>query len=379
MDAPMLRSLVASGTPPWSMWRYWPTLPPLPGWQRVSLGEGMTPLVPAGDGVWTKLEFVSPTLSFKDRGAAVLVAGAAAAGATHVVADSSGNAGTAIAAYCARAGIAAEVFVPAATSTKKLAAMRAHGAVVRQVPGGRAEAAAAAIDRVQSSGHFYASHVYQPLFTQGTKTFAFEVWEALGERCPAAVVVPAGNGTLVLGAALGFADLMAMGLAPRLPAILAVQAEACAPLAAAWAADLGAASALGASSGDAGSSGGAGSRGDAGCRGDAGSQEGAGRAEGSGRAPSTPTVAEGIAIESPPRGPEVLAALSRSGGGVLTVSDQEILAAQSDLARRGIYVEPTAAAAWAGWRTVSAGGQRAGNSVGGEVVVALCGAGAKGS
>jgi threonine synthase len=303
---------------PWSLWRYAAALPPLPAWEAVTLGEGMTPLVAAGGGTWCKADFLNPTLSFKDRGAAVLVAGAAGAGVERVVADSSGNAGTAVAAYAARAGMAAEVWVPARTSAKKVAAMEAHGADVRRVEGDRAAAAGAARRRVDETGDFYASHVYQPLFAHGVKTVAYEVWEQLGRRAPDTVVVPAGNGTLVLGAAIGFGELLAAGAVAAVPAIVAVQAERCAPLA--------------------------------------------------GRAPEGPTLAEGIAVADPPRRGEILAAVAASGGRVVTVSEVEILSARAALARRGWWVEPTAAAAWAAL-------DRAGR--GATTVVVLCGAGLK--
>ena len=218
----------------WSLWRYRQALPFSPsatGWQAVSMGEGATPLIAFDGGLRLKLDFVMPTLSFKDRGSVVLVAKAAEIGVRRLVADSSGNAGASIAAYAARAGIEVEVFVPAATSQKKVAQLRGYGATVHCVAGARAQAASAAMDRVASTGAFYASHVYNPLFHHGTKTFAFELWEQLGGRLPGTVLVPAGNGTLLIGAALGFGELAAAGLVERLPRLVAVQAERCAPLA----------------------------------------------------------------------------------------------------------------------------------------------------
>ncbi|MHB1930933.1 MAG: pyridoxal-phosphate dependent enzyme [Acidimicrobiales bacterium] len=306
---------------PWSLWRYAATLPPLPAAPAVTMGEGLTPLVDAGDGCWWKLDFLNPTLSFKDRGAAVLIAAAAGAGIERVVADSSGNAGTAVAAYAARAGIVAEVWVPGSSSPRKVAAMEAHGATVRIAAGDRQAAAAAARARADEPGWFYASHVYQPLFTAGVKTIAFELWEQLGGRLPEVLIVPAGNGTLVLGATAGFAELASAGLVPAVPRVVAVQAAACAPLA--------------------------------------------------GLAPTGPTVAEGIAIAVPPRLAGILAALERCGGRVVTVSDEAILGARADLARRGVWVEPTAAAAWAAYRE---GGDDTRSTA---TVVVLCGAGLK--
>lgn len=259
----------------------------------------MTPLVPARPGLWCKLEYVSPTRSFKDRGAVVMISGAADRGVGRVVADSSGNAGTAVAAYAGRAGMEAEVFVPEATPAARVAAIEGFGARVVLVPGDRAAAAGAARAAVERTGAWYASHVYRPAFVHGVKTLAYELWEQLGEP-PGRVVVPAGNGTLILGLWLGFRELAAHGQVARLPAIVAVQAERCAPLA--------------------------------------------------GRRPAGPTAATGIAIACPPRGGEARAAVVASRGAVLTVSEEELESARRDLAGMGMRVEPTAAAAWAAAR-----------------------------
>jgi threonine synthase len=326
-----------------SLWRYRAALAfdgPAIGWRSVTLGEGVTPLVSAETGgeaveggaadVRFKLDFLMPSLSYKDRGAAVLVTQAAAMGVERLVADSSGNAGVAIAAYAARAGIAAEVFVPAATSPKKVSQLRAFGASVRQIEGSRPDAAAAAVERVEATGAFYASHVYNPFFLEGTKTFAYEVWEQLGRQVPTTVVLPAGNGTLLLGAALGFAELVAAGAARQAPRLVAVQSALCDPVAAAWAgrdADL---------------------------------------------TGWTATVAEGIAIPTPPRLGQMVAAVRASGGVFLTATDEAILAARAELWSRGIDVEPTAAAVWAAWQAWPEA-----RAATGPVIIALSGAGLK--
>jgi threonine synthase len=273
------------------MWRYRAVLPGGSSWERVSLGEGLTPLVSIRPGLWGKLEYVSPTGSFKDRGAAVLMSVAAGMGVERVVVDSSGNAGRAVAAYAARAAIPAEVYVPGSTAAAKVAAIGAFGASVVVVPGDRAAAATRAQAAVAASGAWYASHVYRPEFVHGVKTLAFELCEQLGGP-PGTVVVPAGNGTLVVGLWLGFRELAA-----GLPRIVAVQAERCAPLA--------------------------------------------------GLAPGGPTAASGIAVAAPPRQTEVRAAVLATGGSVVTVPEEALEPAGADLARRGLPVEPTAAAAWA--------------------------------
>lgn len=309
------------GDRPLSLWRYAEALQvPEPLWRRVSLGEGVTPLVDV-DGTgsrWVKVEYANPTLSFKDRGAVLLLAAALATGAERILADSSGNAGTAAAAYAARAGLPASIYVPENTSPKKLSQIRAHGAELHVVPGNRDDCALAAAAAAHRPGVFYASHVYNPLFHVGTATFAFEVWEQLGGRLPDTFVLPAGNGTLVLGVAHACSALRAAQLIETLPKIIAVQAENCAPLARAWRAAHTAQS----------------------------------TPPMAGMAPVTPvvpkrTLAEGIAIAAPARGEELLRTVAEFGGAVVTVSESEIRRARSALARRGWYVEDTAAVCWA--------------------------------
>ena len=311
---------------PLSGWRYAEPLGvPERLWRRATLGEGLTPLLEAGPGLSVKVEYASPTLSFKDRGVVLLLAQALAAGASKVVADSSGNAGTAVAAYSARVGLPAEIFVPENTSPKKIGQVRAHGAQVHLVPGSREATAAAAIEAVEHGGAFYASHVYNPVFHLGTATYGFEVWEQLGGRLPDTFVLPVGNGTLVLGVTRAVAGLLAAGRITSAPRIVAVQAANCAPLAAAWRNGSTAPAAV----------------------------------------ESRPTIAEGIAIAAPARGAEILAAVDEFA----TVEEDQVLAARAELARRGWYVEDTAAVCWA---AVRAAGQ-----AWGSVVVPLSGAGLK--
>lgn len=292
-----------------TLWRYRDALPLARDTEPVSLGEGYTPMLHGrlgGVSVFLKQDHLFPSGSFKDRGAAVLVSQAAALGIKRVVEDSSGNAGTALAAYCGRAGITCEIYAPDETSPAKLAQMRAYGADVRTVAGGRAAAAGAALKAAESQ--YYASHVWNPFFLHGTKTFALEIWEQLGWKAPDTVVLPAGNGTLLLGAALGFDELLAGGQIRKLPRLVAVQAEACAPVAGAWS---------------------------------QGVQEIAAVAPG-------PTLAEGIAIGDPVRGAQMLAVIGRTGGQVLTVSEAEIVQALRTWWRMGYAMEPTAAATLAG-------------------------------
>lgn len=298
-------------SPHHSLWKYINALPFAPDdcWREVTLGEGGTPLIAVGKNLYAKADYYMPTLSFKDRGAVTLIAMAKKLGVTSVVADSSGNAGTAIAAYAARAGIGCNVFVPAATSDKKIKQIEAHGARIHKIPGTREDTAKAAIAMVEDSGLFYASHIYNPFFWEGTKTYVYEVFEQLGGVMPAAFIIPAGNGTLLLGAYLAFSELLSWGLIDKMPQILAVQAENCSPLATAFAAGETTAAAV----------------------------------ENKG------TLAEGIAIAAPARGAEMLAAVRQSGGDIIGVSEEAILSARQALAAQGIYVEITSAANYAGY------------------------------
>lgn len=328
--APDPASVLDPSAGPNSLWRYAAALP-LPGAFSVSLAEGNTPVVPLTERVHAKLDFLMPTLSFKDRGAVMLAEVARRLAPPRVVADSSGNAGASVAAYCARAGLSCEVFVPEGTSERKTDRIRAHGSAVRVVPGGREAAAEAARAAADEPGVFYASHVFNPYFLHGTKTYVYEIWEAMAGRLPEVLVVPVGNGTLLLGAALAVEELARRGVRP--PALIAVQAEAVAPLASAFAAG----------------------------------------AEDAVPVAQLPTRAEGIAIPAPPRARQILAAVRRTGGTFLTVPDDRLHEAQADLARRGLSVEPTAAACWAAVGPLAPEDPLRGRTA----VLPLCGAGPK--
>jgi threonine synthase len=204
----------------------------LPVERRVTLGEGWTPLVSAAD--WScefKLESVSPTGSFKDRGAALTISRALACGTERVVEDSSGNAGTAIATYAARAGIDAEIHVPADATAAKLRAIERTGAETVRVEGTRADVTSAAIERVEAGAGWYASHAWRPSFYAGTGTIAFELAAQRDWQVPDAVVCPVGHGTLFLGLYHGFRALVDAGWVDEEPRLLGAQATGYAPFA----------------------------------------------------------------------------------------------------------------------------------------------------
>jgi threonine synthase len=292
-----------------TLWRYREAIPVSFPDAAVSFDEGCTPLLPlrfAGKEVFVKQDYLFPTGSYKDRGASVLISKARELGVRSVVQDSSGNAGCAVAAYCARAGIACRILVPSGTSSAKLTQLAYYGATVVEIPGTREETARAAL--VDAASLYYASHAWNPYFLHGTKTFAYEVCEQLGWNAPDTVVLPAGNGTLLLGAAIGFAELRAAGIITASPRLIAVQSARCDPLFRAFR--------------------------------DGALDPPAVAAE--------ETLAEGIAIAGPVRGSQMLEAVRKSGGHVRSVEEAEIVAALRLVARMGIYIEPTSAATVAG-------------------------------
>ncbi|MBU2700177.1 threonine synthase [Sporomusaceae bacterium BoRhaA] len=141
-------------------------------------------------------------------------------GIKEVVEDSSGNAGAAFAGYCAAAGIKGNIYLPENTSPGKIKQVNAYRANVVKVPGMREDTAKAILKAAENT--YYASHVYNPLFFEGTKSLAYEIYEQID--IPDYIVVPAGNGTMLLGVYRGFKEL------GKLPRIIAVQSKNCAPL-----------------------------------------------------------------------------------------------------------------------------------------------------
>ena len=290
-----------------SISRFRATFPLSPSAPFITLGEGGTPLLPVQVGtrvLHLKCEHLNPTGSYKDRGTAVLLSALSAAGVKEAVEDSSGNAGASFAAYAARAGMRARVFVPASASGPKRAQIEACGAEVVAIEGPRS-APADAVRREAEAGVVYASHAYLPHWMAGVATIAYELVEQLG-RVPGAVIAPVGHGGLLVSVHRGFVALHDAGLIPVLPRMIGVQAQACAP---GWAVY---------------NSGGPGLL---------LVQEGE-------------TRAEGIRVRFPVRGDAALAAVESTGGTIVAVSEDELLRAWDLLARTGLNVEPTSAVVW---------------------------------
>lgn len=290
------------------LWRYRHALNLPPDAPQVHLGEGNTPLITTRafkrDVAW-KLEFTNPTGSFKDRGSAVLTSFLCAKGIQTALEDSSGNAGASFAAYAAHAGLHARIFIPASTSGPKRSQIEAYGAEIVQITGPRSNAAEAVLQTVEREVAVYASHAYMPQNLMGYATLAYELVEQMTGP-PGTIILPVGQGGLLLGLQHGFLALHQAGMVRSLPHFVGVQALACAPL---WAL----------------------------------SNYGA---EGLGWISETETLAEGVRVSFPLRGDAVLQAVESSGGCFIAVDEDEILPGRDQLARLGLYVEPTSALVW---------------------------------
>ena len=285
------------------------------GLPAVTLGEGDTPVVAlsrageilGSDGLQGKLEFLNPTGSFKDRGTATLMSVALEHGVTEIVEDSSGNAGASIAAYSARAGIKAHIFAPANAPANKVRQIQVYGAEAHLIEGPREAATKAAVDFYRKNDLTYASHNLSPYFLEGTRSFAYEVFQQFGEGLPDHIVMPVGNGSLFIGAWKGFQELQSAGHIDRLPTMHCIQAQAVSPIVNAfqrrrWSAE-----------------------------------------------DARPTAAGGISVGSPPRLSQVVDIIRASGGQALAVEEADILRWHGLLSsREGIYAEPTSAAVFAG-------------------------------
>jgi len=285
------------------LWAFDEFLPIAP---RATLGEGFTPLQNApdwGPNVQFKLEYVSPSGSFKDRGATTTLSRAAELGVERVVEDSSGNAGAAIAQYAARAGIDAEIYVPADAKASKLAAIERVGATPVEIEGSRRDVTDACVTAVESGDRdaWYASHAWNPAFFAGTATFAFEVAAQRDWAVPDAVVTPLGHGTLFLGAYRGFRALEDAGWIDETPRLLGAQAAGYAPI--------------------------------------------ADELHGDGAADGENDVADGIRIREPVRNDQILDAIDETDGDAIALGAEPVEDALDRLHRGGFYTEPTCAVA----------------------------------
>lgn len=309
-----------------SMWRYAEVLPASEMSERVSLGEGFTPLLKAPqlgatlgcDRLLVKDEGGNPTGSFKARGIAAAMAKAVALGVTDVGMPTAGNAGSAAAAYCARAGLAAHVAMPKDAPQAIIDEVRNYGAELALVDGYIGDAGRLIAEGCREHGWFEMSTLKEPYRVEGKKTMGYELWEQLDGRLPDAILYPTGGGTGLIGMWKAFEELEEMGLiGSERPRMFAIQAEGCAPIVRAW-------------------------------------EAGAERAD-PWQAPET--IAPGIRVPGPFADDLILMALRESGGSAVAVADGSIVESMREISRmEGIDACPEGAATLAGLRVLLANG-----------------------
>ncbi len=308
-----------------SIWRYQPLLPVQQLPRNRSIQVGGTPLVNAGrvrgelgfEHVWIKDDTRNPSASLKDRASAVGLQHAAELGLSTIVAASTGNAAASLAALAAQAGLKAVIFAPATAPVAKLTQILQYGATLAPLEGNYDTAFELAREAAEKFGWYNRNTGINPVLVEGKKTVALEIAEQLDWRAPDYVLAPVGDGCIISGVYKGFYDLMQLGWSDHIPKIVAVQAEGSAAIVNAFNAGLAKPEAVQAN-----------------------------------------TVADSISVDSPRDGQKALRALGESHGFGLTVSDDALLHAQHDLARlTGIFVEPAAAASYAGLKAARETGQ----------------------
>jgi threonine synthase len=220
---------------PATMWRYHEVLP---GEQPVTLGEGFTPMLPSREfaNVYIKDEGLNPTGSFKARGLCAAVTMARQYGLKKLAVPSAGNAASALAAYCAAAGIEAHIFMPQDVPLANLVECKSYGAHVTLVNGLISDCARMVNERKQAEGWFDISTLKEPFRVEGKKTMGYEVAEQLNWELPDAIFYPTGGGVGLIGMWKAFDEMEQLGWIPRKkrPKMVTVQAAGCAPVVKAW-------------------------------------------------------------------------------------------------------------------------------------------------
>ena len=310
-----------------SMWRYQELLPVREAEHVVSLGEGMTALlstprlgaVAGASDLWVKDEGSNPTGTFKARGISAALSRAVELGVTEIGMPTAGNAGSATAAYAARAGIAAHVAMPSDTPVAMMDEVRTYGASLKLIDGLISDAGAWIAEQSAERGWFPMATLKEPYRVEGKKTMGFELWEQFDGRLPDAILYPTGGGTGLIGMWKAFDELEAMGLiGSERPRMIVVQAEGCAPIVRAY-------------------------------------EAGAERAE---PWQDAKTIAPGIRVPAAFADDLILRAVRASGGDAVAVSDEAIRSAILEVTRaEGIDVCPEGAATFAGMRALIEGGR----------------------
>lgn len=233
-------TLAALKDRPRNLWRYAEVLPDDP---PVSLGEGMTPLVHAKrlgasmglENLYVKDEGLNPTGSFKARGMSAAVTRARQLGVKALAAPTAGNAGGALAAYAAAAGIPAVIVMPADTPSANVMECQAFGAKVVKLDGLISECGKYVAENKDREGWYDVSTLKEPYRVEGKKTMGYELWEQFGGKLPHVIFYPTGGGVGLIGMCKAFDELEQMGrIGAERPRMVAVQAEGCAPIVKAW-------------------------------------------------------------------------------------------------------------------------------------------------
>lgn len=293
----------------YSVWRYKRLFPYVEEDSVISLGEGWTPLVQFSDSVHLKLENLNPTGSFKDRGSAVLVSALhrlVKEKKGHVSEDSSGNAGASIAAYAARAELKAKIYVPESVSGPKFNQIQSYGAEVVKVAGSRRQVAEEA--QKPATGKIYVGHILHPLFRDGIRSLAYEIAEQCKWEIPDYVFLPVSAGTLLLGVITGFKHLANSKTIKAMPTIVACQTAQVSPLYHLF--------------------------------------------KNLDYAPpkAVASIADALVSVNPPLLELMNEGLNSVHGDAVMVEEEETKEAYKQLARKGFFVEPSSAVAYAGYR-----------------------------
>ncbi|HEY66465.1 MAG TPA: threonine synthase [Caldilineae bacterium] len=311
---------------PPTLWRYAEMLPVRDPTYRLTLGEGYTPLLRLErlgaelgmTALYAKDESMNPTASFKARGLCMAVSRAAELGARALAIPSAGNAGSALAAYAARAGLPAHIFLPSDAPPIFVAEMRALGAEVTRVDGLITDCAQYVRAGAAEGRWFDVSTLREPYRVEGKKTMGYELAEQFGWVLPDVIIYPTGGGTGIVGMWKAFEEMEALGwIGPERPRMVSVQSAGCAPIV---------------------------------------------RAFEAGRETAEPwqnamTIADGLRVPSAIGDFLILRALRDSSGTAIAVPDEEILDALREIGRtEGLLVAPEAAATVAALRRLRADG-----------------------
>jgi threonine synthase len=327
-----------------SLWRYREVLPLPREVEPVSLGEGGTPLLRTErfgkdlglTNLWIKDEGQNPTQSFKARGMAVAVSMAKYLGATKLAVPSAGNAGGALAAYAARAGLEAHVFMPNDTPKANVIECRETGAHVTLIDGLITDCGAEIALRKEGEGWFDVSTLKEPYRVEGKKTLGYEIAEQLGWELPDVILYPTGGGTGLIGMWKAFDEMEALGwIGEARPRMFSIQATGCAPIVTAF-------------------------------------ERGAERAE---EFPNAHTCASGLRVPKAVGDLLMLKILRESKGGAVTVDDDEMIRMTREVgAKEGLFVAPEGAACFAALRSLVAKGKVARDE---QIVIFNTGSGIK--